>query len=205
MALHPEIEATCLEEIQSVFGNKSDDMIIEEFQDVNQLHYTRAVILETLRLYPPAPMTTRTSEKSMELHGHVFAKGTAMFVPIWSIQRDARNFPRPTKVRPDRWVRRCDSGSGWEERPQDDDNNDTSNSNSVPPANTDAFCVFAAGARNCVGRKLAMQEAVTLLALLLRKLQFQLIDETYRVQPTLTSVVQQPAEGLPMIITPRKY
>jgi cytochrome P450 len=73
----------------------------------------------------------------------------------------------------------------------------------IAPANRDAFCVFAAGARNCVGRILAMQESVTLLALLIRRLKFRLLQQDYEVTPTVCAVVQQPKDNLPMIITPR--
>lgn len=198
LAKHPEIQAECLKEVQSVLPTET---ATETLDGPEQLQYTRAVILETLRLFPPAPLTTRTMEKPMELDGHVIAKGISVFVPIWSIQRDIRNFPKPTDVRPERWVRRQTNGSdGWEERPSDD----MASCNDVPPANKDAFCVFAAGARNCVGRRLAMQEAVTLLALLIRKLQFNVIEDGYQVKSMLSSVVQQPDGGLPMIITPRQ-
>ena len=197
LAKYPEMQAECLKEIQSVLPT---DQATETLEGPEQLQYTRAVILETLRIFPPAPVTFRTMEKPIELHGHVFEKGTAIFVPIWSIQRDARNFPQPMEPRPERWVRpQTDGSGGWEERPSDD----LESCDDVPPANKDAFCVFAAGARNCVGQRLAMQESVTLLALLIRKLQFQVIEEGYQVTPMLSSVVQQPAGGLPMIITPR--
>ena len=198
LASNPDIEATCLLEVNAVFGNMTDESIIEKFHDVNQLQYTKAFILETLRLFPPAPLTTRTLEKPLELHGHVFAKGTDIHVPIWSIQRDARNFPKPMEVKPERWVRRSADGFSWEERPDDD-----RLANEIPPANFDAFCAFSAGARNCVGRKLALQEAVTLLALLIRKIKFRLTDDSYEAKPNLTAVVQQPAGGLPMSITAR--
>lgn len=202
LATHPDIEAECLKEVNSVLPT---DQATEQLEGIEQLQYTRAVILETLRLYPPAPLTVRNLEKPMELGGHVFEKGTSMFVPIWSVQRDARNFPKPTEMRPERWVRpvSADSittgGSAWEERLA----NDMTSYTDVPPANRDAFCAFAAGARNCVGRKLAIQEAVTLLALLIRKLKFLVVEEGYQVEPTEAAVVQQPAGGLPMIIAAR--
>jgi cytochrome P450 len=195
LAKHPHSKAACLEEIQSVLPKDDDDYAIET---PDQLPYTRAIIMETLRLFPPIPTTSRNLERPMELSGHVLPTGTNIFIPIWSIQRDERNFPRPTEFLPERWVRRTEKG--WQ--PRGDDTMGDSDA-VVPPANQDAFCVFAAGARNCVGRNLAIQEAVTLLALLIRKVDFQLIDPDYRVQPTLASVVQQPGDGLPMILTRR--
>lgn len=213
MATHPEIQQECLKEIDMIvpktpratsLPDDNDSMFVLD-DPIRQLPYTHAVVMETLRLFPPAPVTLRTLEKPMELDGKVFPEGTNVMVPIWSIQRDARNFSRPLEMIPTRWVSRrqkttvMDGESDWEERSPKDDHDDSS----VPPGDRDAFCVFAAGARNCVGRKLALQEAVTLLAVLVRNLQFTLIEEGYEVTPKLCSVVQQPEHGLPMIISVR--
>jgi cytochrome P450 len=212
MAIHPEIEQECLLEINNVMATGG-----EELHDPSQhLPYTQAVILETLRLFPPAPTTSRTLEKPIELvRSAVDEKAnqtekicipekTTVLIPIWSIQRDVRNFPKPLEIHPTRWVKRTSGApsgrSQWIERPPND--NADEESMVVPPANRDAFCVFAAGARNCVGRKLAMQEAVTIFAILLQKVKFQLV-EGYIAQPKLCSVVQQPSGGLPMKISTR--
>jgi cytochrome P450 len=212
LAKHPDIEATCLEEIDAVIGKGTNGRatsseITTSFDGPEQLPYTKAVILETLRLYPPAPVTSRTMEKEAVLQNPTATvqKGQNVMVPIWCIQRNEKNFPKPTEMHPERWVRRIknavhnNKGSVWEERPVDDFESNLI----VPPANRDAFCVFAAGARNCVGRILAMQESVTLLALLVRRLKFKLVNDDYEVRPTICAVVQQPNDNLPMIITAR--
>jgi Cytochrome P450 len=207
IATHPAIQEECLEEIDAVFpkstSNEEDVFVLDD--PARQLPYTHAVVLETLRLYPPAPVTFRTLEKTIDLDGKVFPQGTSIMVPIWSIQRDARNFPRPLEMTPTRWVRRRDmkmeGESTWEERSFREE--EMYGEDASPCANRDAFCVFSAGARNCVGRKLALQEAVTLFAILVRKLKFEVMEEEYEVIPKLSSVVQQPNDGLPMIISPR--
>lgn len=115
---------------------------------------------------------------------------------------------------PERWVRRrknvnnsdaplaIPNVSEWEDRPSDEE--DSTSSSEIPAGNKDAFCVFSGtGARNCVGKVLAMQESVTLLAMLLRKCKFELIDPNYEVKPFVCAVVQQPKDGLPMKISKR--
>lgn len=193
LAKNPEIQAECVKEVKTVFANHTDQVTPE------QLPYTQAVVLETLRLYPPAPVTSRNLEKDMELsEGVIVPKGTMMLVPVWSVQRDERNYPRPLEVLVERWIRPSSAKSGaWEERPA----SDTDGNPSIAPANRDAFCVFSAGARNCVGKKLALQEAVTLLALLVKDLKFEAVEE---VKPVLCSVVQQPDGGLNMRISARE-
>ena len=80
--------------------------------------------------------------------------------------------------------------------------NENDDTGDIAAANRDAFCAFSGGARNCVGRVLAMQEAVTLLAFLLRDLKFECLSD-YKLEPTLSSFVQKPADDLPMVIKPR--
>ena len=213
LAKHPEYELLCLQEIEAVLGmsTATDDLDVNIGPD--QLPFTRAVIMETLRLYPPAPVTSRNVEKELTLCDPdiVLAKDQLVLLPIWCIQRSELNYPHPTEMLPERWVRQrsnnkkkngSQSGSNisdWEERPSDD-----KSSSAVEPGNKDAFCVFSGtGARNCVGKVLAMQESVTLLAMLLRKCKFELIDPSYEVEPFVCAVVQQPKDGLPMKISKR--
>ncbi|CAB9510695.1 Leukotriene-B(4) omega-hydroxylase 2 [Seminavis robusta] len=205
---HPEIYRNCLEEIDAVLGGTEKD-----FTGPEQLPYTQAVIYETLRLYPPATLVARALEKDMELHGHTFPKGTSCYVPIWLIQRHEMNFPRPLEMRPDRWVRwqqaptdnesnatSSTRKSKWEERPPDDDDNLATD---IAPANQDAFVAFSLGARNCAGRSLAIRESVTILSCLLHKLQFELVDPSYQVH-SIVKLLNQPDDGLPMIIKARR-
>jgi cytochrome P450 len=212
VSTHPEIERECLEEINNVMPEGG-----EELQDPSkQLPYTEAVILETLRLFPPAAETFRTLEKSVELalpaadgkagklEKIILPEKTHVFVPIWSVQRDARNFPKPLETHPTRWVQPREGGapngeSRWEERPGNDDGGSTG----VPSANRDAFCAFAAGGRNCVGRKFALSEAITIFAKLLQKLKFELVEEGYVAEPTRLAVIQEPSGGLVMNISSR--
>lgn len=189
LATHPGVQALCVKEVQSVLGKPT-------FDGPDDLPYTRAVILETLRLYPPAPVTMRNLEKPMDLHGKMLPAKTVIYVPIWSIHRDARNFPQPNDFRPDRWV--AQNGTTWVERSADD----SAAVGEIAPANRDAFCAFSGGARNCVGRVLAMQEAVTLLAFLVKDLKFETVPE-YKLVPKLSSFVQKPDDDLPMKISCR--
>ena len=212
LAKHPEYEKTCLQEIKAVLGSPTTTDELDVNIGPDELPFTRAVIMETLRLFPPAPVTSRNMEKDLTLSDPdvVIAKDRLVMLPIWCIQRSELNYPRPAEMLPERWVRRSKSVrkadgarspsgiSEWEERPLDD------HSSKIPPGNRDAFCVFSGtGARNCVGKVLAMQESVTLLAMLLRKCKFELIDPDYEVQPFVCAVVQQPKDGLPMKISKR--
>ena len=129
LARHPDVEERLIEEINTVLGSSSS---FAEFSkptavDPEQLPYCRAIIMETLRLYPPAIQTLRTLEHELEIGGCTVPVGTQVLIPIWSIQRDERYFPRPLDFVPERWVCRDGDGdtsngsSAWRDRLQDDD------------------------------------------------------------------------------------
>ena len=113
--------ARCLEEIESVMRkDNSEDTDISLGPD--ELPYVKAVIMETLRLYPPAPVTSRTLEKSIhlppldgeeQLPQQFLNEGQMVMMPIWSIQRDPHNFSRPTEMLPARWVHEKAVNDSW--------------------------------------------------------------------------------------------
>ncbi|CAB9502005.1 Leukotriene-B(4) omega-hydroxylase 2 [Seminavis robusta] len=201
LAKHPDIYQTCREEIDAVLGNNTGTITGPE-----QLPYTQAVIYESLRLHSPVDLIARSLEKDTTLHGHVFEKGTTCFLPLMLIQQHEMNFSQPLEMRPDRWVRPTTRSaddnkshkSQWEDRPSDD-----TASSDIAPGNRDALVAFSMGARNCVGRNLAMREAVTLLACLLHKLHFELVSPSYELKPVL-KLINQPGDGLPMVVKARQ-
>ena len=179
--------------------------------DTDRLQYTKAIVLESLRLFPPAPMTSRSLERELEIDGHVIPANTHVNIPIWSIHHDERNFPFPDHFLPKRWVERTaddnnDSSrsASWVDRtgvrdryrrsscvsvssnistPSDASDDEACTSpDDVPPANLDAFCAFSGGGRSCPGRKIAVQESVTVLAYLLRNFCFESTDG-YEMKP----------------------
>lgn len=213
--------------------------------DVERLQYTKAVVLETLRLFPPAPMTSRSLERELEIDGHVIPAKTQVNIPIWSVHHDKRNFPFPDHFLPKRWVESTEDDNNnnsnrsttWIDRTGSRDryrrsslasvSSDTSipdrkdsifhsadviddevnqvctSPDDVPPANLDAFCAFSGGGRSCPGRKIAVQESVTVMAYLLRNFCFEATDG-YEMKPIQASFIQKPKDDLPMKISLRR-
>ena len=179
LSQHPEIEKLCIEEIES---------------SPDELVYCKAVIMETLRMFPPATLVPRTLTKPVKISGNfVVPVGTQVFIPIWLIQQDPRVFPRPDEFRPDRWARR-EGSTRWVEREESD-----KLSSDIRPAFRKAFFAFSAGARSCPGQNFAMQETVLVLAGILKEFKFSTIPG-YQLRPTRNGVVQRPTDGLPMRI-----
>lgn len=187
---NPEVEHLCLEEIRSKPETAT---------------YCKGVILETLRMYPPAPAVPRTLLKPVKLRGGFVApKGAHTIVPIWLIHQDESAFPQPDQFRPDRWVRRDDQQANrWVDREEghtaDDDVDATSSSScsSIPAANRKAFLAFSAGARSCPGQRFAMQEAIGALAELLKEFTFE-PTPGYVLRPSRRGIVQRPKDGMPV-------
>jgi cytochrome P450 len=255
VAKNPEIEKKCLEEIWAICGrsngderNDSTDHESSLAEDLNprRLAYCRGVVLECLRIYPPADFTTRLSKKPIKLRGgFVIPAGCSIFIPIEIIQRSDRHFERPMEFIPERWVQRVtrptndvvgDSGDTiflelWEERPDmnvnasqpscadrdhDQYDHDVQNNaatrasssdacvdhNVIAPANRAAFLAFSSGARSCPGSKFAMQEAVIVFAILLRRFKFEVLPD-YVLKSSQNGLVSHPSDGIPMIITLR--
>lgn len=114
--------------------------------DLGRLPYTEAVILETMRLYPPAWSIGREATEAVEIGGVTLAKGTQVWMFQWSSHRDERYFPRPLAFEPERWE------DGLLQR--------------LPRF---AYFPFGGGPRLCIGNNFAMLEAVLLLATIARR------------------------------------
>jgi cytochrome P450 len=190
---HASVEQQCLEEIEQQDCQDSGTQKKPE-----DYPYLQAVLMETLRLYPPAISTTRSLEKELVLDGIPVPKGTYLYIPIWTIQRDSKNFPEPLAFRPERWAAQVSdphlstSGSSWQLR-------------DPPPelGNAQAWVPFSAGARSCVGQRFAIHEMTLALAVLVRNLEFRLLDPNYEMIPYRSGIVQTPKGGMPMTISKR--
>jgi len=211
ISTRPDIEQYLVEEARRVMSSKSlldekDDNSTVGF-DVSDLNLCNAVIYETLRLYPVAYQTARTIPKgsSIELKGIEIPGPTIIRIPIYAIQRDEDNFPQPEEFLPERWARKSSNNSEWVPRFSTDGSVEEKAWASligVPPANRNAFYAFSSGARSCVGKKFAEQEAVIILANLISQLKFE-VEKDYVCIPYRSGVVQSPKNGLPMNISVR--
>ncbi|KAJ7947182.1 Cytochrome P450 [Quillaja saponaria] len=108
-----------------------------EENDIKNLPYLRAVIKETLRLYPPVPLLVpRKAIQDVEFMGYIVPKNTQVLVNAYAIGRDPNNWEQPLSFKPERFL----ESSGCNE------NNDIGYRGShyklIP---------FGAGRRMCVG------------------------------------------------------
>ena len=145
-------------ELSSVLGDRPASP-----EDVAVLPYTRAVVNETLRLYPPAYITGREAVRDTVIGGVPIPKRHIVLISIYATHRDPRFFPEPDAFRPDRWL------DGLEKR--------------LPRG---AFVPFGMGSRKCIGSSFAMMEATLLLATIARHRRFVLTPEPIATHPSIT-------------------
>ncbi|KAH6755506.1 hypothetical protein C2S53_012208 [Perilla frutescens var. hirtella] len=88
-------------EIRQMVGKK--DLIDEE--DISKLPYLRAVIKETMRLYPPAPiLVARETIQKCRIHGYEIEAGTTVYINAWAIARDPVSWKNPNEFVPERFL-----------------------------------------------------------------------------------------------------
>jgi cytochrome P450 len=145
LAQHPEAEERLVAELRAALGDRP--LTVE---DVPRLKYAEAVILESMRLHPPAYLLGREAIRDTEVGGHRVRKGVTVFMAQWVAHRDPRWWDQPDKFRPERWL-------------------DGSTKN-LPKF---AYFPFGGGPRICIGNTFAMMETVVVLAEVARRFHFE--------------------------------
>jgi cytochrome P450/NADPH-cytochrome P450 reductase len=88
LATHPDVEEKLIAEIDSITGG--DPNYDLQYDDLMKLTYTTQVIKETMRIYPPMPVTIRRSLKNGMLGRYRIRKGDIILVGTLAAQRDPR-------------------------------------------------------------------------------------------------------------------
>ncbi|MCC6696851.1 MAG: cytochrome P450 [Candidatus Hydrogenedentes bacterium] len=175
LSQHPEIAEELHAEVDAVLPDGRSP----EVDDFPRLDYTRRVLTESMRLYPPVPGTDRQAIEPNEILGIPINVGDLVLVSPMVTHHDPRWYPEPERFDPDRWL---------PERAE-----------AVPKF---AYVPFGGGARKCIGERFAWMEGVLLLAVFLRDWRFELAPHA-RVQPKM-NITLRPAYGLPMIARLRR-
>jgi cytochrome P450 len=167
----PDVEARLHAELDEVLGTRTPTMA-----DVPELVYTRAVIDERLRLYPPVPRLSRQAGADDEVCGVKVGKGSLILVVPWLLHRHRKYWDDPDTFRPERFL--------GETTPRD------------------SFCYipFAAGPRICAGLSFAQYEMVLLVAVLARRFRPR-VTAGHTVRP-VGRLTLRPEGGMPMDLKP---
>ncbi|XP_027330938.1 cytochrome P450 71A1-like [Abrus precatorius] len=100
LARNPTIMKKVQEEVRNIIGNKSN---IKE-NDINQMHYLKCVVKETLRSHPPGPfLAPRETISSVKLKGYDIPAKTMVYINAWAIQRDPKFWKSAEEFLPERF------------------------------------------------------------------------------------------------------
>nr|POE60324.1 cytochrome p450 [Quercus suber] len=97
---HPSVFNKVREEINLVVGSTR----LVDDSDVENLPYLPAVVKETLRLYPPLPVTTRKCRQSCEIRGFEIPQETMVLINLYAIMRDPNLWNNPNEFQPERFL-----------------------------------------------------------------------------------------------------
>lgn len=165
----PGAAARLRAEAVSVLGGRA-----ARFEDLPALPFARAVVEETLRLYPPIPLLAREAQQDVELAGQPVPKGGIVMVVPWLLHRHRALWPKPDHFLPERFLP------------------------DAPPRPRHAFIPFSLGPRVCTGAHFAMAEATICLATLAQRFAPRLAPGT-QVFP-VCRLTLRPGERLPMLL-----
>jgi cytochrome P450 len=170
----PEIERRLHTELNEVLGGR-----VPTVEDLPALKYTRMILEEALRLYPPAPILSRKAIADDELQGYPIAANSMILISPYVTHRHPAFWEEPEQFDPERF------------RPE--------RSAARPPY---AYFPFGGGPRICIGNHFAMMEAQLILATVAQRYRLRLVPG-HPVEPQVV-VTLRPRYGLPMTIHARE-
>lgn len=143
LAKYPHVQHTLRREIEDALGAK----VLDTFEQTRQLPYLDALINETMRLKPVAPINILEANRPINIGGLIFRKGESAVVLTRALAMGEADYPDAALFKPERWLK--DDGQRG-------------------VANPRSFMPFGSGPRLCPGRSLALLEMKTVLAMVVR-------------------------------------
>ena len=142
---HPDIREKLLSESNEVLGDR-----MPEFADLPKLDYTRQVIEESMRLYPPIWVVGRQNIADDKLNGYFLPEKSNVALCIYSLHRDPDIWEKPNKFIPERFE-----------------------SDKVKARHKAAYIPFVIGPRMCIGNRFALMEMQLIVATLVTRFRFK--------------------------------
>ncbi|MBV6757019.1 cytochrome P450 [Rhodococcus opacus] len=173
LSQHPDADARLQTELDFVLGGR-----VPSLQDLPRLVYTRQVISESLRLYPPFPTFFRTSYGRDQLGPYNLPPDAALIISPYVTHRLTAHWPDPEEFDPTRF--------------------DADHSTERP---NEAYYPFGLGRRLCIGANLSLLEQQVVVATVAQRFDRE-IASGYVLEPHY-DIALRPRNGVPMMLTPR--
>ncbi len=141
---------------------------------LKELNYIRAIVKETLRLYPVANgSTSLQATRDIIIEGITVPQGTSVYWSLLAAGRDPEIYAQPEEFLPERWL----EGKGSDSLPMID---------------------FGSGYHRCLGEHLAMLESTIMLAQLLRYFNWELVKGCSSLENLQHNLLIYPSDGMPL-------
>ena len=174
LSQHPAAEAKLHDELAVMLQNRTP-----RYDDLANLRYTRMVIEEAMRLYPPAHTFGRQPIADDEVLGHRIPAGSEVLIVPWLLHRKPSLWENPDRFDPERFAPERAAA-----RPRF------------------AYVPFGAGPRICIGAAFAMAEAMLILATIAQRYRLRL-KPGFPVEPQ-GLITLRPRYGLKMLLERRQ-
>jgi cytochrome P450/NADPH-cytochrome P450 reductase len=177
LATHPDVEEKLIAEIDQITGGDPDHDLT--YEDLLALTYTTQVIKETLRIYPPMPVTIRRSLKDGTLGRYRIRKDDIILVGTLAAQRDPRYWgPDPDRFDPEQFAM-----------------------DKVVDRPRHAFIPFSIGKRQCMAQEVTFMMLRVVLCEIYSNYRLRLAPGA---KVTKNTVVTTKPAGVPVIRLPRQ-
>ncbi|XP_074047442.1 sterol 26-hydroxylase, mitochondrial [Macrotis lagotis] len=159
---------------------------IPQYKDFARMPLLKAVLKETLRLYPVVPINSRVNtDKEVVVGDFLFPKNTQFVLCHFVMCRDPDNFPSPKKFLPQRWLRKNQIGFAGGNHAF----------SSIP---------FGFGLRACLGRRVAELEMNLVLSRIMQQYEISLAPGMQEVHP-LSRIVLVPDKLVGLCFQKRRF
>jgi cytochrome P450 len=159
LSTHPDAESRLHAELDAVLGGR-----LPRTDDLPQLAYTRMVIEEALRLYPPAWAILRRAIDDDHIGPYRIRPGTTIFISPYAIHRHPAFWENPEAFDPERFTPERSAGRSHF-----------------------AYLPFGGGPRRCIGNMFALTEAQLILATVAQRYRLRVVPgHTVEPMPLIT-------------------
>jgi cytochrome P450 len=173
LSLHPGVRRRLEDELAAALAGRAPAL-----DDLPRLPYTRMVIEEAMRLYPPAWVITRSATGADELGGFAIPAGDMVLLSPYVTHHDPSLWEDPEGFDPERFAPGAEGG-----RPRY------------------AYYPFGGGPHLCIGAGFAMMEATIVLATVAQRLRLDLeAGRPVAIEPLVTL---RPSPGIWVTARPR--
>ncbi|MGY8816037.1 MAG: cytochrome P450 [Gammaproteobacteria bacterium] len=166
----PRVREKLFNELNEVLNGRPPS-----FEDIPRLKYTRYVIEETLRLYPPVPILSRRAIHNGVLNGETYKKGDILMISPWLLHRNPNVWSQPDSFIPERF-----------------------DPDISPKPDKYSYIPFAIGPRICPGLSFGLTESTLAIAGLAQKFELRL-KQGHHVK-AVSRLTLRPGDKLPMTL-----